>query len=532
MSGEAPIGVSGHGGAVARSTKLTLPPDLLEKGRQRVKWLSVIFAALSIVAIIFDVTLQDGELARYHLMVLAMDAALFGAASLPGLPAAVALNAALVYEVAMCQFVSFTMTRYMFERTGILTEPVWTSILIVAFPLIVPMVPSRVLIASMLSAITVPVGIYAVQVDKAVTFELAQAIAVSITPLFCVIIAYFGSRFVYGISLDIAAARRMGPYQLEERLGAGGMGEVWRAQHRLLVRPAAIKLVRQAGRGFGGGDSSALEASTRFEREAQVTAQLQSPHTVELYDFGTTEDGTFYYVMEMLHGLDLETLVEQHGPLPPERVVHALLQICHSLAEAHTRGLVHRDVKPANIFLCRYGSDLDFVKVLDFGLVTLEGEWGEGADGLTSEGRVPGTPAYMAPETIVDPASVDGRADLYALGAVAFWMLTGTHVFAGQTPTEVLVAHVNEPPRPPSAMTEVDIPPELDALVLACLAKDPSDRPRNAAALAAALRKVPIDAPWTADRSDRWWRAHRPELLGDVAGEQPPALSKAQRPAG
>ena len=191
-----------------------------------------------------------------------------------------------------------------------------------------------------------------------------ELVSVSISPAFAVVLAYFGARMIYAISLDVSRARLLGAYQLESRIGAGGMGEVWRASHRMLVRPAAIKLI--APHQLGDDAHAVL---TRFEQEAQATALLRSPHTVEVYDFGRSDDGSFYYVMELLDGVDLQELVRTHGPLPASRVVHILRQACHSLAEAHAAGLVHRDIKPANIFVCRYGSDFDFVKVLDFGLV-------------------------------------------------------------------------------------------------------------------------------------------------------------------
>jgi serine/threonine-protein kinase len=288
----------------------------------------------------------------------------------------------------------------------------------------------------------------------------------------------------------------------------------------MLARPAAVKLIRpemigggaDSGVGPGSGAASTTTAQRRFEREAQATAALTSPHTIEVYDFGVTADGTFYYVMELLDGVDLKTLVERYGPQPAERVVAILKQACHSLADAHATGLVHRDVKPANLFVCRRGLDHDFVKVLDFGLVKDAGGRGTGAAQLTVEGVTSGTPAFMAPEMATGSAAVDGRADLYALGCVAYWLLTGRLVFEGETAMAVLLAHAKDEPTPPSKLSEVEIPESLERLTLELLAKSPDDRPADAPEVLRRLREIEsgIDA-WTGERAARWWSRHRPE---------------------
>ena len=227
------------------------------------------------------------------------------------------------------------------------------------------------------------------------------------------------SRVIYGLRQQVAEANELGQYILEEPIGGGGMGEVWRARHRLLIRPAAIKLIRPQALGALGGDSELL--MRRFEREARATAALKSPHTVQLYDFGATEDGRLYYVMELLDGLDLDTLVRQYGPLPAERIVHILRQVCSSLQDAHGNGLVHRDIKPANVVVSRVGTTFDFVKVLDFGLVKLDTARRAEDDAvakLSTDGTTSGTPAFMAPEVVLGDAVTDHRVDLYALGCV------------------------------------------------------------------------------------------------------------------
>ncbi len=284
------------------------------------------------------------------------------------------------------------------------------------------------------------------------------------------------------------------------------MGEVWRAQHRLLARPAAIKLIRGAGAGNVGASD---EAVRRFEQEAQVTARLSSPHTVQLFDFGVSGDGRFYYVMELLNGLDLETLVRRHGPLPAERVTYLLRQVCHSLAEAASYGLVHRDIKPANLFVCRYGGDCDFVKVLDFGIAKEADHLMEtGAIGLTREHGLRGTPAYIAPEQALGGSGIDGRADIYAVGCVAYFLLTGQLVFTGDTPMAVVVHHAHTLPIPPSERSELPIPPALDRLVLSCLAKNPAERPQSARDLSQRLAAIDGGSPWTDERAREWWDLH------------------------
>lgn len=293
----------------------------------------------------------------------------------------------------------------------------------------------------------------------------------------------------------------LGSYELIERLGEGGMGEVWRARHRLLARDVALKLVRPSILGRCREDTAIT--LSRFEREAQVTASLSSPHTIRIFDYGRTEEGTFYYVMELLDGRDLETLVQEFGPLPPGRVMYLLQQIASSLAEAHARGLIHRDIKPANIYLCRKGLEYDFVKVLDFGLVKQE-EHGPASTRTTCDRVTLGTPAYMAPETIIGDPSADRRVDIYALGCVAYYLLTGELVFKGPSPMSVLMQHVQEQPVPPSERASRPIPADVEALVMACLDKNPNNRPTAEELLQ--MTGDPETAPvWNANAARRWW---------------------------
>jgi len=296
----------------------------------------------------------------------------------------------------------------------------------------------------------------------------------------------------------------------------GGMGEVWRAEHRTLARPAAIKLIRPEIMGSLGGDAGDI-ARRRFEREAQATALLRSPHTIEVYDFGITGDGTFYYVMELLDGFDLDRLIDSYGPVPAERAVHFLRQVADSLAEAHEVGLVHRDVKPANVYTCRQGRAADFVKVLDFGLVKPSNPKSQDAVKLTADHSIGGTPAFMSPEQALGGETIDGRSDIYSVGCLGFWLLTGQHVFQGRTPMEVITKQVSEEPAAPSTVCELPIPAELDALVLRCLSKDPADRPQNGDELLDALAAVPLGEPWTQTRSRAWWDAHHVSTVPTAA---------------
>lgn len=292
------------------------------------------------------------------------------------------------------------------------------------------------------------------------------------------------------------------------------MGEVWRAEHRLLARPAAVKLIRPEV--LGPVDPTQRRVNLqRFEREAQATASMRCPHTVELYDFGVADDGTFYYVMELLNGLDLETLVRRHGPLEAARTVYLLRQLCHSLGEAHDIGLIHRDIKPANVYVCRFGRETDWIKVLDFGMVKRRGETGDSDPKLTADNLVGGTPAYMSPEQALGDA-VDGRSDLYSLGCVAYWMLTGHQVFEGRSPLETMMQHVHQAPVPPSRRTELLIPQDLEAVIMACLAKAPEHRPQTADALTSQLQAIHIEPAWTAERATRWWDTHHPRTTLDA----------------
>ena len=306
-------------------------------------------------------------------------------------------------------------------------------------------------------------------------------------------------------------AEDVGSYVLDTLLGSGGMGEVWRAKHKMLAREAAIKLIRPEVLLASTGRQEAL-LRKRFEREAQVTASLRSPHTVALYDFGQTKDGAFYYVMELLEGIDLQTMVEKYGPMHPGRVVDILHQTCQSLEEAHRAGLVHRDIKPRNILLCKLGLQYDFAKVLDFGLVKSLRTEDQAETLLTRDGVTTGTPAYLPPEIALGSPDVDGRADLYILGCVAYFLLSGRMVFDETSSTALAIAHVQTVPTPLSQRSELPIPPGLEAIVMQLLEKDPAQRIQSAQELARRLRSLREVPTWGPDLAAHWWETNLPDL--------------------
>jgi serine/threonine-protein kinase len=383
----------------------------------------------------------------------------------------------------------------------------WVGAVVLMSAGIVPTHPVKMLVAGLVAVSMNPLSMMMARARGSWDFGPPRNALVMHYPDFllvgvAVVIAYVVTR----LGQQVAKARELGSYQLGELLGRGGMGEVFRATHRMLARPAAIKLIRPET--LGGRDGEAAHVIVkRFHREAAVAAHLRSPHTVELYDFGVTDDQTLYYVMELLDGMDLESLVREHGPLPPGRAIYLLRQVCESLEEAHAHGLVHRDIKPANIHVGRLGLQHDFVKVLDFGLVKSAAGAGGEHSLATVAGLVVGTPAYMAPEVALgDP--VDGRADLYALGCVAYYLLTGLLVFEAASAVQLIAKHLQATPVPPSERAGRDLPPALERLVLACLAKRPDDRPRSAAELARSLAAVEA-APWGEAEAAEWWRLHR-----------------------
>jgi eukaryotic-like serine/threonine-protein kinase len=318
-------------------------------------------------------------------------------------------------------------------------------------------------------------------------YLLWSAAAVTITTV--------ASRVIYGLQAKVREARCLGQYTILEKIGEGGMGEVFKASHALLRRPTAIKLI----------DSRYVDPTTlrRFEKEVQLTSMLTHPNTISIYDYGRTHDGVFYYAMEYLEGLNLEQLVRADGPLPPGRVIHLLRQVCGSLGEAHSTGLIHRDVKPANIFLCCRGGSPDVIKVLDFGLVKDQRQGQEAT--LSATAAVAGTPLYMSPEAIAAPSQVDARSDLYAVGAVGYFLLTGLPVFASDTVVEICAQHLHTAPVRPSERAGRPFPTDLEDILLRCLEKDPARRFPDALALSESLEASQHAKDWSEAQARQWW---------------------------
>jgi hypothetical protein len=377
---------------------------------------------------------------------------------------------------------------------------------VLAFAALIPAPPKKALLVLLGAALMDPLALYLLAREAPpAPYEIAFLIA---SPVVAALIAQRISVMVHRLSEGIVKAREVGSYRLVERLGVGGMAEVWRADHRMLARPAAVKLIRPKIL-TEHGPQEAERLLRLFAKEARATASLSSPHTIQVYDFGITRDGSFYYVMELLEGMDLKSLVERFGPQPAERVAYLLRQACHSLGEAHARNFVHRDVKPANIYTCHHGGDYDFVKVLDFGLVL---DRHPTAEELEDEERFVGTPTVMAPEMVRFQAPVDARADIYALGCVAYWLMTGKRVFDAGTRHDLLVMHAHQKPVPPSKRVGKEQHPGLEALVMQCLEKNPNKRPQSARELAEGLRALSFEHEWDEERARLWWQTRSPEV--------------------
>jgi serine/threonine-protein kinase len=338
------------------------------------------------------------------------------------------------------------------------------------------------------------------QLDEATSASVLSALPETIISMaMAVAIAVFGSHKIRELHQKAHEAQRLGQYRLKQTLGFGGMGTVYLAEHVLLRRPCAIKVIRPDQ----AGDPQTL---LRFEREVQATATLTHWNTIEVFDYGHAEDGTFYYVMEYLPGMNLDDLVERHGPLPPERVVHLLRQVCQALREAHGIGLIHRDIKPSNIIACERGKVYDVAKLLDFGLVKNFGTTSDSVK-LTREGAFAGSPAFMSPEQAAGHHELDARSDIYNVGAVAYFLMTGKLPFDRLSTLQMLHAHAYEPLVPSPEFKE-GVPADLQGVILRCLEKDPDRRYQDAATLEKAFAACESASPWTPERAEEWWQEH------------------------
>jgi eukaryotic-like serine/threonine-protein kinase len=326
-----------------------------------------------------------------------------------------------------------------------------------------------------------------------------------------VLVATVGVHTIGTLRREAFTAKQLGQYRLKQRLGSGGMGEVYLAEHQMMKRPCAVKLIRPEK----AGDPRML---ARFEREVRATAKLSHWNSIDIYDYGRTADGTFYYVMEFLPGHNVGELVEDYGPLPPGRMVYLMEQICAALSEAHGIGLVHRDIKPANIFCAYRGGIYDVAKLLDFGLAKSAVDMPEAQAQLTMEGTVTGSPLFMSPEQASGGDDIDARSDIYSLGAVMYYLLTGQAPFMFDNPLKVMIAHASQDVVPPRQINP-DLPEELEEVVLRCLEKDPDHRYQSADELQRALRELVLEGAWSADQAAQWWSCNGCPVRKKLAAE-------------
>ena len=520
------------GGHTGPKTAGRLPDELLSEQIRRLAVFSAVIGGLWTFGLAMDLLIVPISLGRsrdwpdiaVESGALAVSALMYLYVRHAGHEPDTKLTAGLGYMVLNAVFVTTLNTQALLRAMPTAPSVSWNAVLILVFSMISPASPRRMLLASLAAASTDPLGVWVAHLRGASTPSALFTLLHYLPNYSCAVVAMVSAHLFQRLGRRLREAEEMGSYQLIELLGHGGMGEVWRAEHRLLARSAAIKLVRPDVLG-GGAEGDARLILRRFEREAQATAVLSSPHTIQVFDYGMTKEGTFYYVMELLSGRDLESLVKEFGPLPADRAMFLLRQVCHSLADAHARGLVHRDVKPANIYVCRMGLEYDFVKVLDFGLVKVKARDPVGQTLTALDQKTSGTPAYMAPEVILGEADVDRRADVYALGCVAYYLLTGQLVFEADTPMKMLMQHVHAKPVPPSRRTELPIPRELDEFVLSCLEKDPNRRPQDAETLFRLACGCRMCDTWSSDVARTWWERHLPELTRPLTYGEPGAAT-------
>jgi eukaryotic-like serine/threonine-protein kinase len=497
-------------------TSRAIPRSLVLDGLRRMGWVGMALAVTALGVLLSGYYVQPGWVnpaaAPFSYTFGALGIVLTGLVlfALPYLrwpDPVVALDAGLVLQVAAGLFISISENSIPYTGAEPIRSSSSVAVWIAVFALTVPLSFAKALIAALATASMGPIGLGIQILLGNVPQPQAALWLVLFSPLYLMAGAStLLGRLIYRLASEVKAAREYGGYQLVSRLGHGGMGEVWKARHHLIAREAAVKLIRPEMFETQPGDI--LAALRRFEREASATAALHSPHTVSLYNYGLSDDGLLYYVMELLHGHDLETLVDRFGPVPAARAIHILIQVCDSLAEAHQAGLIHRDIKPGNILLCPMGTSSDFAKVVDFGLVQPM----DSGRSIQSTQALGGTPAYMAPEVLAGKPP-NPRADIYSLGCVAYWLLSGTQLFDAPTAPLMMQAQLAESPQPPSTRTDNPIPVELETVVMACLEKDPARRPASAPELSFRLQACPLERPWTRLDAERWWAEASPEAL-------------------
>jgi hypothetical protein len=496
-------------GAPVKAGRVALSLEMLEEGSRRLARLAAVFVVAAITLYLFQrvmqpqiVPLLDDPISRLAgLTAILIAAGLVALRQYHVVPSRTLLRFGMVFEIAVAFSIAIVETSRPFDASAPLLGLSAIGPWVVFVAAVIPSPPHVRITLALAAATAWPVA-YWINASRFgfVTESWRHASIWPVMNYLLAIVAYIVGRLTYGTAREAQGVRDLGSYTLMSQIGEGGMGEVWRATHKLLARPAAIKLVKL--------DASRQEVfAQRFHREANAIAALKSPHTVYLYDFGTTPDGRLYYVMELLDGISLQTLVNSFGPQPASRVVAILRQMCRSLEEAHQEHIVHRDLKPSNVMICEVAQVRDFVKVLDFGLAK---PFGAGAvSNLTLEGVTLGTPEYMAPEVGRGSPTVDARADLYALGCIAYTLLTGELVFTDTSPVGVALKHMRTPPVPPSQRTDHLVPHDLERVILTCLEKDPSDRPQSARNVERLLAACNVPA-WKEEDANAWWQEHLP----------------------
>jgi serine/threonine-protein kinase len=509
---------SSAAGNVTTTGHATLPPEIVERAVRRLGGTGLVYACMYFVMYWIHYFAKRGTpIAQQHLgfytlsmcVAVALGLGMYFLSRSGRLPPLLMLDLGLVFEVAAGLLIAIDEACKPIPPDAEIFGSSYVTMWVVFFSLVVPATMGKAILASFATAAMGPLGMaIAIVADGNPSPTTAQWLLLYAPAFIMAFWSVMLSRYVYNLSTQVGKAREMGSYELVDLIGRGGMGEVWKAKHRMLARQAAIKLIGAEAL-CCTSEQEIAAARRRFEREAQATAALYSPHTVALYDYGVTDEGIFYYVMELLDGLDLESFVDRFGPLPESRVIFLLRQACESLAEAHAYGLTHRDIKPKNLFVCRLGLGYDFVKVLDFGLVKSR-DTSPDQSRLTREGVTTGTPAFMSPEMALGRENVDARTDIYALGCVAYWLLTGKLVFNATTPLAMALEHIQSEPVPPSQRGEEEISPELEAIIMQCLRKDPAERPQSARQLDRLLAGCVAASAWDNDRAEEWWRMHLP----------------------
>ena len=505
--------------------KETLAPQMVEAAVVRLCWLCIICAFLITVSLLVQSLLQPEMASLIHtpaaavwISILLISLGMTVIRRFQVLSPLAILRLGLLFEVLVASGISFSETALPLSPSHPVLGASKVALWIAVVGLMIPNRPLTKFAVALASASTWPAAYFLnLHLYGYDPLPLNRLVVWIYIPYIMAFVTYAVSKRIYVMESAVQKASELGSYNLVSLIGSGGMGEVWRARHRMLARDAAIKLIRSDLLMGKPGNQSEI-ARKRFAREAQAIASLQSPHTVYLYDFGVSREGFFYYVMELLDGISLEMLVQKFGPQPASRVVHILRQVCESLEEAHRQELIHRDVKPSNIFICNVGIQYDFSKVLDFGLVK-DISPAENAT-LTMEGISAGTPAYMAPEIAMGEGSIDGRVDLYGLGCVAYFLLTGSPVFEEKTATAIALAHVQKTPVPPSQRSEMKIPPLLEQAILLSLAKNPGDRPQSAADFSRLLASSGTPE-WTQEQASDWWQAYLPVSSEHRTARQP-----------